>query len=112
MIHFPRWITEEGADRFSGDAMSWFYSEMTSEIRTPKGWDKVVKRNEAWDLFYYCIGACASSILNIEKLNWQKPPPWADEWDRNPLIVKPDQGKPFDEDRSTFDWSAFGKKMG
>lgn len=112
MIHFPQWLTESGADRFSGADMKWFYSEMTSEARTPKGWEKVLKRNEAWDLFYYAIGACASAVLNIEKLNWTKPPAWADVWDRNPLIVAPDQGKPFEDDESTFDWSSFGQKMG
>lgn len=114
MIHFPEWLMLEGADRDSKAKMDWFYSEMTSEIREAgKGWVKIKKRNEAWDLFYYAIGACASSYLNIEKLDWSKPPPWADEWDQNPLIVAEDEDRPFAEQgNDAFDWAAMGKKMG
>lgn len=114
MIHFPQWITEEGADKYSGAKMEWFYSEMTSEVREPgKGWIKVAKRNEAWDLFYYAIGACASTLLQVEKIDWSKPPPWADEWDINPLVVANDDETPFSEHGSAaFDWTAMGQKMG
>jgi phage terminase large subunit GpA-like protein len=112
MVHFPAWLSEKGADKFSGDEMRWFYSEMTSEIRTPKGWERVLKRNEAWDLFYYAIGACASPYLNIERIDWNNPPPWADTWDRNPLIIEPNESKAPFEDQSTFDWSALGKNLG
>lgn len=114
MIHFPEWLTEDGADMHSGAKMEWFYSEMTSEVREPgKGWVKVARRNEAWDLFYYALGACASSLLQIGKLDWSKPPPWADDWDRNPLIVSGESDTPFTEsDAGKFDWAAMGRKMG
>lgn len=114
MIHFPEWLMLDGADRDSGAKMEWFYSEMTSEIREPsKGWVKVKKRNEAWDLFYYAIGACASSYLGIEKLDWSNPPPWADEWDNNPLVVSGDQEGPFaEQEDGHFDWAAMGRNLG
>ena len=114
MIHFPSWLTEDGADINSGAKMDWFYSEMTSEIREPgKGWVKVGKRNEAWDLFYYALGACASSLLQIEKIDWSKPPSWADEWDSNSLIVSHIDDTPFGEpEGGRYDWAAMGNKMG
>lgn len=114
MIHFPDWIMQEGADKFSGAKMDWFYSEMTSEARVVgKGWQKIGRRNEAWDLFYYSIGACASSLLQVEKLDWSKPPAWADVWDNNPLVVSEDNHEPFTEDSDrAFDWAEMGRKMG
>lgn len=108
MIHFPSWLISA----VKADDMSWFFSEMTSENRVPgKGWEKVLRRNEAWDLFYYCIGACASSLLNVEKLDWDRPPVFALPWDTNPLVISAEADAAF-TDRSEFDWSGFGKAMG
>ena len=109
MIHFPDWLIS--ADK--SEDMSWLFSEMTSETRTPgKGWEKVARRNEAWDLFYYAIGACASALLNVERLDWDNPPAFALPWDKNPLIVSANDNGAVVEDRSEYDWSAFGKAMG
>jgi phage terminase large subunit GpA-like protein len=111
MIHLPDWLISP----IRGEDMSWFFQEMTSETRIPgKGWEKVAKRNEAWDLFYYAIGACASSLLNVEKLNWDTPPAWASPANDNPLVFAAEKS---DEEMvaqsgSNFDWSAFGRKMG
>lgn len=105
MIHFPQWLMKE--------EMAWFFAELVSEIREPgKGWIKVAKRNEAWDLFYYAIGACASSLLQVEKLDWSRPPAFAAEWDKNPLVfegIKTASKKL--ETGSNFDWASFGRKM-
>lgn len=106
MIHLPDWLIIR--------KMTWFFSELTSETRVPgKGWEKTLRRNEAWDLLYYCIGACVSSLLSIEKVNWLKPPAWADEWDNNPLVLAPEAEVAF-EDKAIrkFDFAALGKKMG
>lgn len=109
MIHLPSWLISIDKSQ----DMSWFFSEMTSETRVPgKGWEKVARRNEAWDLFYYAIGACASSLLNVEKLDWDNPPPYAAPWDSNPLVLSAnDNGKDQDQDQA-FDWAAFGRQMG
>jgi phage terminase large subunit GpA-like protein len=74
-----------------------FFSEMTSERRTPKGWEKVSSRsrNESWDLAVYAIALCVH--LGVERIDWQKPPSWAAEWDKNSLVRKPEAKKPFTE---------------
>ena len=44
VINFPEWLP------------SWFYKEITSEIRTDKGWDNFKgRRNEAFDLLCYSL---------------------------------------------------------
>lgn len=106
MIHLPDWLVHR--------EMTWFFAELTSEIREPgKGWEKVAKRNEAWDLFYYAIGACVSSLLGVERINWDRPPAWADVAENNPLVITAETEKPF-EDRAIhkFDFAALGKKLG
>lgn len=111
MIHLPDWLIS--ADK--SEDMSWFFGEMTSETRIPgKGWEKVAKRNEAWDLFYYAIGACASSLLNVEKLDWDKAPAWAAPANDNPLVISAEQSQEIvvQAAGSNFDWGAFGKAMG
>lgn len=110
MIHFPEWLVDPDSSR----DMSWLYNEMCAEVREPgKGWVKVARRNEAWDLFYYAIGACTSSLLNIDKLDWNNPPPWAAAWDNNPLVIAPGLVEAFeDTSRSGFDFESFGRNMG
>lgn len=108
MIHLPTWLISQD----KREDMSWFFAELTSEMREPgKGWVKVARRNEAWDLFYYAIGACASSLLNVEKLDWANPPIYAAAWDDNPLVIAANDNAAF-QDRSEFDWGALGKAMG
>lgn len=106
MVHLPKWLVTEG--------MRWFFAELTSETRTPgKGWEKVAKRNEAWDLFYYAIGTCVSSLIGIDKVNWDRPPAFASDWDDNPLVIEPEAESAY-EHRETkrFNFAEFGKKMG
>lgn len=80
MIRFPNWLEP------------WFFRELCAERRTEKGWKNTQgTRNEAWDLMYYCIGVCASPLLRIEQIDWQQPPSWADEWNKNPLVVANDR---------------------
>ncbi len=76
MIRFPKWLPD------------WWYKEMCVEVREPKGW-KAPKgqRNEAWDLTYYCIAGCVSTLLRVEQIDWGKPPIWASEGEDNPLVV-------------------------
>lgn len=92
MVHFPKW------------APDWLYSQLTNEVRTDKGWFSVhtggnAKRNEAFDLLYYCIGICLHVPINIEHLDWMKPPGWAEDWDKNDLVFGNEQGVPFMEIR-------------
>lgn len=97
-------IREEGED---GDGLRWrfplwapdfFYKQMTSEKRTVKGWEAPSgRRNEAWDLSYYAIGACLHPDIGWEKMDWsdvQSLPGWAKPWDQNDLIMLPEQSNP------------------
>jgi len=76
-ISFPEWLPD------------WFYTELTVEVRTTKGWDNPKKqRNESWDLLCYCVALSLSPRhVNIERIDWASPPSWAAEWDKNDLIL-------------------------
>lgn len=106
MIHLPQWLVDM--------KMGWLFAELTSEVREPgKGWVKVAKRNEAWDLFYYAIGACVSSLIGIDKVNWDRPPSFATDWDDNPLVIEVEAEVAFEHRESKlFNFADFGKKMG
>lgn len=75
-LHVPDWIGR------------WWYDELTYEVRdTATGkWSKPGKRpNEAFDLLAYEVAL--GIILGAEKIDWQAPPPWAEEWEQNPLVI-------------------------
>jgi phage terminase large subunit GpA-like protein len=79
MVHFPIW------------AENWLYTQLTTEIRTAKGWENPTgKRNEAFDLLYYACGLVLHSTIRAEHIDWSKPPPWADVWDKNELVTSTD----------------------
>ena len=86
LIRYPDW-TE-----------NWFYSQLTAEVRTEKGWEKTGKRrNEAFDLSYYALGAVLRGrernvplmLFEWDRIRWDDPPFWAEEWDDNELVFKP-----------------------
>lgn len=80
MIRFPDWLPE------------WLYEEFCAEIKKDGIWFKLPgRRNEAFDLLYYCIGLCLTRKIRIEHLDWTNPPPWASrDPGVNPLIVMND----------------------
>jgi phage terminase large subunit GpA-like protein len=102
MIMFPDWLED------------WFWAELCEEVRDDKGWQNPNnRRNEAWDLSYYALGLCVSSLLPVEKIEWERPPLWAEEWDKNPMIFSPDKGKPFEREREqAYDFAQLGKALG
>lgn len=78
-LHFPAWL---------GDT---FYEELLAEIRTDKGWDQLPgKRNETFDLLYYALGVVQAILVDnkMQEIDWEHPPVWAAEWDRNSQIDK------------------------
>lgn len=100
LITFPDWIED------------WFFSELTSEQRTEKGWAKIGKsRNEAWDLLYYCLGLLSGPLIKIDVLDWDNPLSWAREWEKNPLVVAPGQKGLVALSPKKIDWAALGKQM-
>ncbi len=68
-VHLPEWLPND------------YFSEITSEIRTSKGWEKETSRqaNEDFDLHAYNRAACI--VLKAESINWDKPPEWAAPFD-------------------------------
>lgn len=77
MYRLPNWLP---------DAV---FSELCAETRNEKGeWVKVGRgRNEAWDLSYYTVGLCVSSLIGAERIPWDNAPGWAREWDKNDLVA-------------------------
>ena len=77
-LHTPNWLGR------------WWFEEMTAEQRDPATgkWSRPGKRpNEAFDLVAYALAVLI--IIGAEKINWSRPPAWADAWDKNVLIYDP-----------------------
>mgnify|MGYP001306457098 CR=1 FL=1 len=86
--HFPKWLPTS------------FFDELTAEKRGAKGWDRTGRRaNETFDLCVY--GHAAALFLGAEKINWLAPPPWADEWEKNPDVRADDAPPPAPIQRRT-----------
>lgn len=88
MVRFPAW------------AEDWLYTQLTTEIRTPKGWENPSRRrNEAFDLLAYCIAIQRHPDIRTHLPGfWDNPPTWAGPWDRNDLVYTPtpDGGRRFE----------------
>ena len=99
-LHFPNWLAD------------WFFGELTAETRDPKkGWLNLNKRrNEAWDLLYYALGACASALLGVEKVDWENPPLWLAPVEGNPLVIAAEREEAFIE-APTIDFAKFGREL-
>lgn len=80
MVHFPTW------------AEDWLYTQLTTEIRTPKGWENPSRRrNEAFDLLCYAIAIQRHPDVRTHIPGfWDNPPSWAGPWDENPLVRSAD----------------------
>lgn len=101
MYRTPDWLSDK------------FYAELCSEIRTMKGWENPSNsRNEAWDLSYMAIGLCVSELIRVEVIDWNNPPGWAAEWDKNDLIREPEAEVKFANTvESTYDFAQFAKTL-
>ncbi len=103
MISWPDWLE------------TWWYGELCAEVRTDKGWDARRRRNEAWDLLYYMVGAGFSSLLPLHRVDWSNPPTWLAPWDENSLVFTP-EGDEVPESaikpaKSTVDWASLGRQL-
>lgn len=82
-VRFPLWAEE------------WLYKQLTTEIKTSKGWENPSRRrNEAWDLLVYAIALCLHRTVNLERIDWNAPPTWAREWDDNDMVFDPNVAAP------------------
>jgi phage terminase large subunit GpA-like protein len=65
----------------------WF-EQLVSERRLLNGrWEKLSPnmRNEALDLM--AMTHVVAHLHGLPRINWDKPPPWAAPWDKNPLVT-------------------------
>lgn len=102
-INFPNWLPD------------WFYVELTVEIRDPaKGWlNPHGYRNESWDLLAYCVASGLTRQIALEHIDWNDPPSWAAEWDKNDLVFDPSKGKPFQNQvKANYDFKSLGDRLG
>lgn len=103
MVHFPYW------------AEPWLYSQLTAEFRDSKGmWvNPAKKRNEAWDLLVYCHALNLHPWIKLEHIKWDKPPPWADVWDRNEFVFASGDNKGFaNQQKVDYDLTKLAETMG
>lgn len=107
-IRFPDWFED------------WFYSQMTTEFRTAKGWENPAKRrNEAFDLAYYAIGLairpmdqdCPLATIRFDRIDWGDPPGWAAEWDKNDLVFGETEPPRFNPPKPKRSFSELGKAL-
>ncbi len=81
MVNFPEWMPD------------WLYMQLTAEVRGPQRWEnKGGRRNEAFDLLHYAlsVGLNARQLSpTLEKIDWDAPPGWAAEWDKNDFVFDP-----------------------
>lgn len=91
----------------------WFYNELCSEIRTEKGWEHTSSgRNEQWDLSYYMLGLNSSTFLKLDYMDWNNPPSWAAEWDKNDFVRSPNETSiVVNNVKSRVDFADFGKSL-
>lgn len=110
MLRYPKW------------AEDWFYVQLTSEVRSEKGWENTRKRrNEAFDLSYYALGLVLRPMeqtvpyvhFGIDRLNWDEPPTWAAEWDENDFVSSPAEveAEPPLAKQTSISMAELGKKL-
>lgn len=88
MIRYPHWMP------------SWFYKQMTNEVRTEKGWvNPARRRNEVFDCLYYALALAIRPMeqgIPFVHFGWDRIdfhencPTWASKWDENTFVISPE----------------------
>lgn len=107
-------IPGKGMLRFGSWLPDAWYSEMCVEVRDEKGWSNPRNlRNEAWDLCYYAMGICVSTLIRVEGIPWETPPGWAAPWDTNDMVSAATTPRfAAVEKAPTFDFAKLGATLG
>lgn len=67
----------------------WVFRELLAEVRLSTKWDNPKRaRNESFDLLVYAISLLRYKKIAFDKIKWDNPPSWADEWDSNDLVFE------------------------
>ena len=80
---FPDWLDDN------------FFIELTVEVKdAAKGWINPKNyRNESWDLLAYCMAGTLTQVINLEYMDPENPPTWAEAWDQNDMVFNPVEKK-------------------
>lgn len=110
--------TDAGGGRwtFPHWAETWFYSQLTAENRTDKGWEPPKnnrRHNEAWDLTYYALGMLRHEEVRATRVGfWDSPPKWAETWDENILVFGDTEEPAFHTpQKKSYDFGALAKTL-
>lgn len=82
-VHFPAALKSKEPPHV------WF-EQVVSEYKKPNGtWEKVNAnaRNEALDLMV--MAHVCAHLNGLTRINWGKPPSWAEEWSSNSMVMAP-----------------------
>ena len=82
-VHFPAGLRSEPPPHL------WF-EQLVGETRRKNGtWEQTAPRNEALDLM---VGTHVVAHLHgLSRINWDRPPPWAADWDTNIQVAAADE---------------------
>lgn len=86
-VHLPAWLAE-------GGSTDWL-EQLVAEKRGKDGaWAKESEsaRNEAMDLMV--LAEIGARLHGLHRIDWNRPPAWADVWGRNSMIYVPDETGP------------------
>jgi phage terminase large subunit GpA-like protein len=112
-----------GSMRYPDWLENWFYTQLTSEVRSDKGWENTKKRrNEAFDLAYYALGVALRPLepripfihFGVDRSNWIDQS-WSALPDDNDFVYLPSKdGEPevVKSKPTPNSFSALGKKLG
>jgi phage terminase large subunit GpA-like protein len=83
-IHFPP--PKHPKNNPNGWLPASFFDELKSEVRLASGvWSQIRKRNESFDLCRMIRAAMLK--LGIDKVDWNRVPPWLAPLDQNSLVI-------------------------
>ena len=73
--------------------LSWYRELCVEKLNHKNEWEKQLgKRNESWDLLIMSWAFClVPGQVNIETIDWAKPPRWAAPWNDNDFVYDPAQ---------------------
>jgi phage terminase large subunit GpA-like protein len=80
-VHIPEWL-------LSPEPPHLFLEQLAAEKRDRRGqWTKIAAsaRNEGTDLM--AMAEAVARLHGIHRVNWEAPPAWLQEWERNSMII-------------------------
>lgn len=81
-----------GGVKFPEGLPRYVFNELLAETRTATKWENPKRlRNESFDCLVYAISLLEHRPISFDKINWDKPPAWAAEWDENELVFEVDE---------------------